>query len=75
LPAAWWFEEGYNRTYTASSFCVSSLLEKVSPQLLQAAGVKAAIGRSFLIESFAGDSEKQWFTYRPEDWARQAHKV
>ena len=65
----------YYRTYTASSFKVSSLLEKVSPAQLKAAGVKAALKPSLLIESFAGDWEKEWFTYWPDDWARQTHKV
>ena len=30
---------------------------------------------SLVIETFEGDWEKEWFTYKPEDWARQTHKV
>lgn len=65
----------YYRIYTANSFIVSSLLKKVSPDQLKAAGAAAKLRRSSPIESFEGDWEKEWFTYRPEEWARQTHKV
>ena len=65
----------YYRIYAANRFNVSSLLGKASPDQLKAAGVKATLKRSLLIESFEGDWEKEWFTYRPEAWARQTHKV
>ena len=28
-----------------------------------------------MIETFEGDWEKEWFTYKPEEWARATHKV
>jgi len=28
-----------------------------------------------VIENFEGDWKKEWFTYRPEDWARRTHKI
>ena len=30
---------------------------------------------SLLIEDFKGDWEKEWFTYRPQEWGRRTHKV
>ena len=27
------------------------------------------------IESFESDWEKQWFTYRPQEWGRKTHKI
>lgn len=65
----------YYRVYTANSFNVSSLLEQAFPEQLEAAGATAKLRRSQLIESFEGDWEKEWFTYRPEEWPRQTHKV
>ena len=40
-----------------------------------AASVKATLRPSLLIESFEGDWEKEWFTYKPEGWARSTHKL
>ncbi len=65
----------YYRPYTAHQFNVSSLLQKITPQELKAAGVRATMKPSLLIENFKGDWEKEWFTYRPEEWARSTHKV
>ncbi len=45
------------------------------PKELKAAGIQATMQSSLLIEPFEGDWEKEWFTYKPEDWARQTHKV
>ncbi|MFM8983257.1 MAG: hypothetical protein ACKOLA_10200, partial [Spartobacteria bacterium] len=42
---------------------------------LQAAGVKSTRPHSFLIEDFQGDWKKQWFTYKPEDWALSTNKL
>ena len=28
-----------------------------------------------MIENFEGQWEKEWFTYKPEEWARTTHKV
>ena len=42
---------------------------------LRASGIKAAREPSLEIESFEGDWDKEWFTYRPEEWGRRTHKV
>lgn len=65
----------YYRTYTATTFNVSSLLHKASPEQLSAAGVTATLNRSLMIETFSDDWEKEWFTYKPEEWPRATHKV
>lgn len=59
----------YYGAYTADSFNVSSLIEKVSPAQLAEAGVKAVLEPSLLIEDFQGDWAKQWFKYDPNSWA------
>lgn len=65
----------YYGIYTTKSFNLSSLLQTVSAKELQSAGVRATLKTSLLIESFQGDWEKEWFTYRPNEWARSTHKV
>ena len=46
-----------------------------TPGQLQAAGVVPTLKPTLVIETFQGDWEKEWFTYRREDWARRTHKV
>ena len=65
----------YYRSYTATKFSLSSLVHLVSPGELRAAGVEAVPERSRMIETFEGGWEKEWFTYRPVEWARTTHKV
>lgn len=65
----------YYRTYTTQKFNLSSRMQTASPDQLKAAGVKATLQPSLVIESFEGDWEKEWFTYRPEDWGRTTHKL
>ncbi len=65
----------YYGIYTATRFNLSSTMHIVAPAQLAAAGVRATLMPSLVIESFADGWEKQWFTYRPEDWARKTHKV
>ena len=65
----------YYGIYTAKSFNLSSLLTQVSPVELQAAGAKATLKPSPLIEDFTGDWEKEWFRYRAGEWARMTHKL
>jgi hypothetical protein len=65
----------YYRIYTSDRFNLSSLMHMVTPEELKAAGVKISIQPSLLIESFEGEWEKQWFTYKPEEWARSTHKL
>ncbi|MFG0335331.1 MAG: dienelactone hydrolase family protein, partial [Maioricimonas sp. JB049] len=65
----------YYREYTADSFTLSSLLQTFTPQDLQSAGVRATIEPTTQIEDFAGDWQKEWFTYRPDEWGRSTNKV
>jgi hypothetical protein len=65
----------YYGTYTATSFNVSSLLQTASPEDLASAAARATRKPSQLIESFEGDWEREWFTYKPHEWARTTHKV
>ena len=65
----------YYAAYTARTFNLSSRMLVATPGQLVAAGVKAALKPSLVIETFEGDWEKEWFTYRPEEWARRTHKV
>ena len=65
----------YYRPYTADNFNLSSMLQVATPTDLQSAGVRAALEPSLLIENFQGDWQKEWFTYRPEEWALSTHKL
>jgi hypothetical protein len=65
----------YYGTYTTEKFNLSSRMQTATPEQLKAAGVKATLKPSLVIENFDGDWEKEWFTYRPEDWARTTHKL
>ena len=65
----------YYRTYTANSFNVTSSLHRVTSDDLVAAKVKATLDSPTLIESFEGDWEKEWFTYRSNEWARTTNKL
>lgn len=65
----------YYRTYTATTFNLSSLLVTASPKQLQSAGVKATLEPTHTIETFQDDWEKEWFTYKPDQWARTTHKL
>jgi cephalosporin-C deacetylase-like acetyl esterase len=65
----------YYGSYTANSFNVSSLLTMRTADELASAGVRATRKPSKLIEDFEGDWEKEWFTYRPPEWARTTHKL
>ncbi|MDA3924463.1 MAG: dienelactone hydrolase family protein [Kiritimatiellae bacterium] len=65
----------YYGIYTTDRFNLSSRMQMVSPQQLKAAGIKAADKPSLVIESFDKDWEKEWFTYKPEEWGRKTHKL
>lgn len=65
----------YYALYAANKFVLSSLIQTATPQQLKVAGVRALLKPSLAIETFRGDWEKEWFTYRPEEWARRTHKV
>ena len=66
----------YYGVYTAKTVNISSTMAIVTPGQLAAAGVKAAIGPSLVIESFGKGWQQEWFTYDLSgDWARNTHKV
>ena len=65
----------YYGDYTTDRFNLSSRMEMIPPDELAAAGVRATIQPSLMIESFADDWEKEWFTYRPLEWGRFTHKL
>ena len=65
----------YYGSFTAETFNLSSMVQMVTPDQLKAAGVGASLRPSLMIETFGGDWEKEWFTYKPEGWARRTHKV
>ena len=65
----------YYGTYATDRFNLSSLLQIVGPDQLQAAGAKVTLEASPLIEAFAEGWEKEWFADRPDDWPRSTHKV
>ncbi len=51
------------------------MLQIATPNELVTAGTRATRKSSLLIESFEGDWEKEWFTYKPDEWARSTHKI
>jgi len=65
----------YYATYTTDRFNLSSVMSMVTPTQLKKAEVKATAKPSLVIETFEGDWEKEWFTYKPQDWARRTHKL
>ena len=65
----------YYGIYSADKFNLSSTMSMAGPEQLKAAGVKATMKPSLTIETFKGDWEKEWFTYKPEFWARKTHKL
>ncbi|TWU58586.1 Alpha/beta hydrolase family protein [Rubripirellula tenax] len=65
----------YYRIYETVTFNVSSLLEQVSPQTLQSAGIKPTLRPESMIESFGKDWNKEWFSHRPETWPQSTHKL
>ena len=65
----------YYRVGSSEAFNLSSLMFVATADELKAAGVQPKRQPSLTIETFAGDWEKQWFTYSPNDWERRTHKV
>ena len=65
----------YYGDYTTDRFTISSRLLAAEAGELKAAGVKAAFLPTTLIESFEGDLNKDWFTYKPNHWGRSTHRV
>lgn len=65
----------YYGGYATNSFNLSSLLRVATVEQLASAGTKATLSPSRLIEDFESDWEKEWFTYRPAEWARTTNKL
>ncbi|MGB7347505.1 MAG: dienelactone hydrolase family protein [Pirellulaceae bacterium] len=65
----------YYRAFSADTFNLSSLLQTATPEEMKAAAVKATAKPTKLIESFGSDWEKEWFTYKPDDWSQTTHKL
>lgn len=65
----------YYAPYTATDYHISSAMLMVTPAQLEAAGAKATLKPSLLIESFDKDWQKQWFTYDLSQWARKTLKL
>ena len=65
----------YYRVGSSKTFTLSSLMPILVGEELKGAGVRATVQPSLIIETFQGDWEKEWFTYRPEEWARSTHKI
>lgn len=65
----------YYGKYTATKFNLSSVLKQVTSRELQAANVQATLEPSRVIEDFEDAWEKEWFSYRPHEWARTTHKI
>jgi hypothetical protein len=65
----------YYGLYSTDLFNLSSLMAAVTPEQLASAGVKATLAPSRLVEDFQTDWEKEWYSYKPADWARTTRKI
>ena len=65
----------YYGPYTATTFNLSSKMHVAAPGQLEKEGVQATAKPSLVIETFEDDWEKEWFTYKLDDWARRTHKL
>jgi len=67
----------YYGTYTTEMFNLSSPMAIATPEQLKAAGVKATMQPSLLIEDFGADWEKEWFSYRKGKglWERNTRRL
>jgi hypothetical protein len=65
----------YYGDYSADRFNLSSRMAMISPDELAAAGARVTMEPSLMIETFKGDWEKEWFTYKPQEWGRFTHKL
>jgi hypothetical protein len=65
----------YYGNYETEKFNLSSLVKLVSAADLKAAGVKATLKASLIIETFEDGWKKEWFSYRPADWTLTTHKL
>lgn len=60
---------------STESFNLSSLMFMATADELRAAGVKSTLESSLMIEDFEDGWEQEWFSYRPNEWARSTHKL
>jgi len=67
----------YYAPYTADKYVLSTRLARASSAELQAAGVKATLPTTTLIEDFQGDWRQEWFNYSddPSAWQITTHKL
>jgi acetyl esterase/lipase len=65
----------YYGVYAANHFTISSPMTMLDSDRLKKLGVADTFKTSTVIEDFAEDWEKEWFTYREKEWARKTHKV
>ena len=65
----------YYRVGSSQAFNLSSLMFMATADELKAAGVEPTRKPPLMIETFAGEWEKEWFTYKPAEWGRRMHKV
>ena len=65
----------YYGVYTINRFNLSTLVQVATSEQLKVAGVKATMKPSLVIETFKGDWQKEWFTYKPEFWSIKTHKI
>jgi pimeloyl-ACP methyl ester carboxylesterase len=65
----------YYGIYSADKFNLSSLTSIVSAKELKAAGVKANMQPTVVIEDFQGDWKKEWFKYSDAETTLRTHKI
>ncbi|MCU0792604.1 MAG: SUMF1/EgtB/PvdO family nonheme iron enzyme [Opitutaceae bacterium] len=65
----------YYGKYTATSYVLSTPLEVVDAAALAQANIAQETLTPGLIEDFAADWDKEWFTYSPSNWARTSRKI
>ena len=64
----------YYQVRCTDRFVVSSLMLTASSADLVAAGVRATLQPTMMIESFEGDWQQEWFSYH-DGWGLRTHKV
>ena len=65
----------YYRVGSSEAFNLSSLMFVATADELKAAGIRLTLQSSLMIETFEDNWQKQWFTYRLEDWGRRTHNI
>ena len=65
----------YYESFTANTFKISSLLNKVNSDELKSNGVKATLAPTPLIEDFGPKWAAQWYHPRPGKWPMATHKI